>query len=164
MSIRHQYAHCAWADGGKGRNGGLYFADLATTAEASTGWEHRWRHVNVRLLRQQYDFLEYTKDLLFHIETGAMAWRRSQLPLFPKPTRQAQPRMHNPPEKHIPQWLGEADKQRYLERIQEAKETVRSQERARSGEKRKPKPKLSARQLREKRMRAAQRKRRLAQK
>ena len=39
VRIRNQYAHCAWADGGKGRNGGLYFVDLSTSAEAATGWD-----------------------------------------------------------------------------------------------------------------------------
>jgi hypothetical protein len=160
MNIRHQYAHCAWADGGKGRHGGLYFVDLSATADASTGWEHNWRHVNVRLLKEQYDFFEYTKDLLFHIETAAIPWQRSQLPIFPKPPKRTPPRMHNPPDRHIPQWLGEADKQRHLEAARAAKETVRSQQRARSGQRPPPKKKLSARQLREKKTRAAQRKRR----
>jgi hypothetical protein len=160
VRIRNQYAHCAWADGGKGRNGGLYFVDLSTSAEAATGWDHNWRHVSVQLLKQQYDYFEYTKDLLFHIETGATAWRVSQLPIFPVPPKQAPPRMHNPPERHIPQWLGEADKQRHLEAAQKARETVRSQQRARSGQSPRQKKKLSARQLREKKIRAAQRKHR----
>jgi hypothetical protein len=160
MSIRHQYAHCAWANGGRGRNGGLYFADLSTSAEASTGWEHHWRHVNVRLLKQQYDFFEYTYRLLMHIEMATIGRQKSRPLHSPKPPKQEPPKMHNPPERHIPQWLGEEDRQHYLKRIQEAKATVRSQQLARSGMKPKRKPKLSARQTREKKMRAAQRKRR----
>lgn len=160
MSIRHQYAHCAWADGGRGRNGGLYFADPSTTARDSSGWEHNWRHINAQLLKLQYDYFEYSKDLLFHIETGASSWRRSQLPIFPVPPKRAPPKMHNPPERHIPQWISPTDQARHLERARAAKETVRSQQRARSGGKSPPNAKLSARELRDKKIRAALRKRR----
>jgi len=161
--IRNQYAHCAWANGGKGRNGGFYFADLALSAAAATGWDHTWRLVNVRLLRDQYAYFEYVKSLLFHLETGSIAWRRSQLPLFPWPPKRERPPLHNPPERHIPQWISEADRQRHLKAAREAKETVRSQERAHLGAGPNKPAKLSRRQIREKKVRAALRKHRRVQ-
>jgi len=160
VTIRHQYAHCSWADGGKGRNGGLYFTDPTVTAEAAKGWDQKWRHVNIGLLKAQSAYFEYVRALLLHIESMSTAWQRSELLPFPRPTRLELPRMHNPPDKHIPQWLSAADKQRHLEDALAAKKTVRSQERARrDGKPHKPKQ-LSARQTREKRIRAALRKRR----
>lgn len=159
-SIRNQYAHCAWADGARGRNGGLYFVDLSVSAEASQGWEHHWRHVNVPLLRDQYAFFEYTKDLIFHVETGAIAWKRSKVPAFPKPPKREPPRMHNPPERHIPRWISAEEQARHIAHALAARETVRSQKRARmEGKRQKPK-KPSRRAVREMKMKAARRKRR----
>ena len=64
MHIRHQYAHCTWADGGKGRNGGLYFTDPTVTAKVTEGWDQKWRHVNPRLLREQSAYPYYVKVII----------------------------------------------------------------------------------------------------
>jgi hypothetical protein len=121
MNIRNQYAHCTWATGHKGRHGGLYFADLSLSAEASGGWVHHWRHVNVKLLKEQEAYFEYTKALLLHIETGTTGRRNAKQPVFPKPPALTRPRMHNPPEKHISPWLDAGEKQRHSEATQQPK-------------------------------------------
>jgi hypothetical protein len=121
LKIRNQYAHCNWGDDQSLAKGGLFFADLREAAGATDGWEHQWKHVSPRLLRDQEAYFVYAQDWLFHLEPERLlrAGRLSRNP-FPAPLERERPPLHNPPLKHIPPWLSEDQKALHIARGQAA--------------------------------------------
>jgi hypothetical protein len=123
--IRNQYAHCHWADDES--EGKLFFVDLEETAEASEGWIHGWRHVDVPLLESQEDYFVYTQSWLLHLEyIVSQSSEKPIYPAFPAPQVQSRPPLHNPASQHVPRWLSEEEKAHHLLRAQEAESRDRS--------------------------------------
>ena len=99
-SIRNQYAHANWYDAGKGY--GLFFTDLQKAAETATGsLVYSMRHVDVPLLKQQDEYLDYAGDWLHHLSHEyKLRAGRSTSHEWPAPKIREKPPLHNPREEH----------------------------------------------------------------
>lgn len=114
LRIRNQFSHCNWADDDAA---GLFFVDLEDTARNSDEWDHDWRHVDVPLLAEMEEYFVYAQDWLYYLDSELMlATLRISIQPFAKPRVRAQPPLHNPQSKHLPPWLGEDQRARFLER------------------------------------------------
>jgi hypothetical protein len=88
--IRNQFAHCNWGD--DSRHPGLFFADLQASAKDDQGFEQRWNHVSVPLLKRQEDHFVYAQDWIFYVDHElALRVGKLQSHPFPRPTEQALP-------------------------------------------------------------------------
>ena len=120
LKIRNQFAHCNWGD--HEQHSGLFFADLQDSAEAETGFDFNWRHVDFSLLSLQEEYFAGTLEWLRFVDHElAVRQGRLQSHWWPKPPEQAQPPMHNPPEQHVPPWLTEDLKALHVARARAAK-------------------------------------------
>jgi len=151
VRVRNQFAHCIW--GNDHTEPGLYFTVLNNPAKASETFDYWWRHVDEPLLRAQEEFFDYAFECLSHCETEyQFKTGKINSPVFPKPPAREQPILHNPPAEHIPPWLTGDEKQRHIERAQEAAGSDQPHPQRPVA----PRPaKPSARQKREIRVRAA---------
>jgi hypothetical protein len=130
LSIRNQYAHCHFADDDE--SDGLYFADIEETAARETGFEHDFRHVDLKLLVIQESYFEYAKELILLLErVHKSIVRGSSLPIGQAPEEQEEPSKHNPPDQHVPQFLNEEQTQRHLQRALEFLERANPPQRKR---------------------------------
>lgn len=98
-SLRNQYAHCHWFDGGKA---GLFYTDLQKAATTAVGeLFYSMRHVDRDLLQKQSEYLDYARDWLsylcaeFEVRAG-----RSTAHDWNAPKIMEQPPLHNPREEH----------------------------------------------------------------
>ncbi len=97
-TIRNQYAHAHWLP----TAGGLYFTDLSKAAKTATGeLIFAMRHIDVPLLHQQENYMEYARDwmMFLHAEHERRAGRsashnRKAPKIIDKPP------LHNPVEEH----------------------------------------------------------------
>jgi hypothetical protein len=104
-AIRNQYAHCHWNDDD---TLGLFFTNLEVAAEKPSGFDRRWRHVDLTLLTAQEDFFIHTRRCLWHVTGAWLKRKRRPLPyLWPMPKTIQKPNKHNPPEKHPAPWSTE---------------------------------------------------------
>lgn len=147
LRIRNQFAHANWADDHKQ---GLFFCDLEKSANSDLDFVHFWHHVDLSLLEEHEAYFSYTQAWLYFLE-HELEVRAGFLPShdFPKPQAVKQPRLHNPPEQHVPPWLVSSLKARYLRHAREQPKGDRS----RSSVSKAGKRKLSSRQRREMMMR-----------
>jgi hypothetical protein len=117
LKIRNTFAHCNWGDDATMWSAGLFYTDLQEAAEASTGYELAWKHVNVPLLTRQESFFAYTLEWIRFVD-HELAFRQGRLlsHFWPRPTEQELPPLHNPPAQHIPPWLSEDQKALHVAR------------------------------------------------
>lgn len=116
LATRNRYAHCNWA----GDKEGLYFVDLQAAAEAETGFEHDWRHVDLPLLMAQESYFLYVIEWLEFIGDEILVRAGSRKShISPKPQVRLPPPAYNPPSQHVPHWIAEAQKARHLARAAE---------------------------------------------
>jgi hypothetical protein len=127
QSMRNQYAHCHWADGG---SQGLFFADAKKSARR-TDWFFDYKHVDVPLLEQQERYFGYARQCLLHLDWQVeLRIGRSQYQGAPAPQELRQPPLHNLASEHIPQWLPPDQKARHIERAQVAERPASQPERS----------------------------------
>jgi hypothetical protein len=117
LKIRNQFAHCNWGDH---LGAGLFFADLQDSAN-NPDFDHSWKHVDPVLLQAKLDYFWQTMELLEFIH-HELAVRQGRLRshVWPRPTLPAPPALHNPPDQHVPPWLGEDQKALHLARARAA--------------------------------------------
>ena len=115
--IRNQFSHCNWADDPNCSNGGLFFIDLEGAFEDAEDLELHWRPINLELLTSQEAYFIFTLEYLRWINHELAARRGILQPnVWQRPLILEQPRLHNPPSRHIPPWLNEDQKALYLKR------------------------------------------------
>jgi len=118
VKVRNQFGHCHWADD---VHAGVFFANFQETAKSEDNPEQDWFHIDCDLAGDLLAYFEHTfKSLHFlEIEYLVRSGRGSfQSNFLLKPQKCKQPRLHNPPEQHIPPWLAEDERQRYIARAQ----------------------------------------------
>jgi hypothetical protein len=149
IKVRNQYSHCQWGD--SPGYAGIFFTQLVDSAKASEGFEYWFRHVDDGLLMEQLEYFEYAADCLVFLNFDLLR-RQEKLEGHnaPMPLKRQQPNLHNPPALHIPPWLTEDEKRRHIERTRA--EDTSSDSPPEKKEKTAPKP--SARQRREKALKA----------
>jgi hypothetical protein len=144
LKIRNQYAHCNWGDH---HQAGLFFADLQDSADTHD-FSQSWRHVDVPLLEQQFAYFGLTMEMIeFTYHEMGVKMGHIQSHIWPRPTVPTPAPLHNPPDEHVPPWLGEDEKALHLARAratqggrptptpaQKALDKARAEKRARQAE------------------------------
>jgi hypothetical protein len=112
LRTRNRYAHCNWGGGFSG----LFFVDLQDVAKAETGFEHKWRHVDLPLLEKQERHFLYVLEWLEYLSEEILVRAGSkESHIFPKPPMRQPPPAHNSPSKHVPHWISAELKAQHLE-------------------------------------------------
>jgi hypothetical protein len=128
LRIRNLFAHCNWADS-PGGGGELFYADLQVSAKTAD-LTHGWKQVDVALLQQQEDYFAETMEWLTFLHHELMVRQgKLQFHVWPRPSKLAQPPLHNPASQHIPPWLDEDQKAQHLARAQAEEAPPRQPER-----------------------------------
>src|SRR5262245_13749442 len=69
MQLRHAFAHCTWADNAKIKT--LFYTSLEEAAEANTGFDYKWRRLDLGILETQEAYCVNTRNWNFYVEHEA---------------------------------------------------------------------------------------------
>jgi hypothetical protein len=115
LRIRNRYAHSNWAD--HPATPGLFFTDLSAAADAASGFEFDWRHIDVAILQNQESYFVYALELLRFVESQIhIKLGRSPSVVLPMPLKQELPPAYNSPIQHVPPWLNEGQRALHIAR------------------------------------------------
>jgi hypothetical protein len=125
LKIRNQFAHCHWAYQSTKFDAGLFFSDPTDTV-SSARLKFFYRHVDVPLLEEQLAYFDYAFMGLLYLRSEYKSRMSNGKPHpMPKPKARKPPKRYNSPEKHIPPWLNEVQRDEHLERARKLKSRVK---------------------------------------
>jgi hypothetical protein len=114
-ALRNQYAHVHW--GGDDKKGGVFFANLKDSVGSVSGEiKYRFRHVDIPLLEDQWDYMRYAADCLTYINYELRLrrdWQGGHNGVMP--AERSPPNPHNDPLEHVPPWISEDEQRQHLE-------------------------------------------------
>jgi hypothetical protein len=92
-TVRNQYAHCHWHDGGPH---GLCFVDLEETAKKSALGPHRLYPVDTTLLAEQETYFKFVQKCFWHLTYRYEHWgEKYPTPGYELPKKLPRPKRHN---------------------------------------------------------------------
>jgi hypothetical protein len=108
-TARNTFSHCHWADD---PNAGLFYANLEAAAEKKNSAFRSsidWRHVDAPILTTIEEYFINTSNRLMWIAAEyRVSIGKVRRNIFKWPRGTPQPKLHNPPDKHVPPWTSEA--------------------------------------------------------
>lgn len=106
--VRNTFSYCHWADD---HNEGLFYVNLEATAERKeTAFRaaNDWRHVDAAILKLIEEYFLNTQDRLMWLAAEYRVFNgKVRRNTFIWPEGKQQPKLHNPPDKHVPPWIAE---------------------------------------------------------